>query len=175
VDSSPFHIENVNPFIAPVGARDVARRLRGRLPAPVSVWTAGGPTERAGLTISSMLVVEGEPARILGLVNPLSDLWDRIEESRAFLVHVLAQGHRVLADVFAGIRPAPGGQFRDLPCEETSWGPAITSVGTRAGCALVEAREMGYGLLVEGRIEEVVVDESAEPLVWARGRYRRLG
>jgi hypothetical protein len=33
---------------------------------------------------------------------------------------------------------------------------------------------MGYGLLIEGRIDEVVMDDVAEPLVWARGRYRRI-
>jgi flavin reductase (DIM6/NTAB) family NADH-FMN oxidoreductase RutF len=174
VEDPPFRIENVNPFVAPVQSRDVARRLRGRLPAPVTVWTAGESTNRAGLTVSSVLVAEGDPPRILGLINSLSDLWDRIEESSTFVVHVLAREHRVLSEIFSGQRPAPGGQFRELPCEQTAWGPAITSVATRASCTLLDAREMGYGLLIEGRIDEVVMDDVAEPLVWARGRYRRI-
>ena len=63
-------IHSSHPFLDPEGDRDPVRRLRGRLGGTVSLWTAGGPDERAGLTVSSWLVAGGEPGRVLALLDP---------------------------------------------------------------------------------------------------------
>ena len=52
----PIRIGSQPPFAVPAERRDPARRLRGRLVAPVTVWTAGDPSRGAGLTVSSILV-----------------------------------------------------------------------------------------------------------------------
>ena len=65
-------IHHCDPFATPEGQRSPVRRLRGRLAAPVTLWTAPGP---AGLTVSSMLVAGGEPGRVLGLIDEESELW----------------------------------------------------------------------------------------------------
>ena len=56
-------IHSTDPFATPEEQRSPLRRLRGRLAAPVTLWTADGPAGPAGLTVSSMLVAEGEPGR----------------------------------------------------------------------------------------------------------------
>src|SRR5262249_30255481 len=61
-----------DPFATPDHLRSPVRRLRGRLPAAVTLWTAPGP---AGLAVSSTLVVDGEPGRLLGVLDEESDLW----------------------------------------------------------------------------------------------------
>ena len=70
-----------DPFLA--AEQDSARRLRGRLTVPVTVWTAydrdGIP---AGITVSSVLVVEGEPPEVIGLLGPLSEFWDAVSHSK---------------------------------------------------------------------------------------------
>jgi hypothetical protein len=53
---------------------------------------------RDGLTVSSVLVAEGEPARPLGLIDPTSAFWEAMLETRAFVVHVFAVGDRALAE-----------------------------------------------------------------------------
>src|SRR5687767_7984275 len=101
-----------DPFAVPIADRDRTRRFRGRLPYPVTVWTASASDGRAtGLTISSILVAEGDPPTVLGLVSPLSDVWDTITETRRFVVHVLSAGDRRLADDFAGRYPGPDAPF----------------------------------------------------------------
>src|ERR671932_775332 len=65
----PIRVGGQPPFAVPAERRDPARRLRGRLVAPVTVWTAGHPPGGAGLTVSSVLVAEGQPARLLGLLD----------------------------------------------------------------------------------------------------------
>jgi 3-hydroxy-9,10-secoandrosta-1,3,5(10)-triene-9,17-dione monooxygenase reductase component len=61
----PIRIGRQPSFAVPPGRRDPARRWRGRLVAPVTVWTAGHPPSGAGLTVSSVLVAEGQPVRLI--------------------------------------------------------------------------------------------------------------
>ncbi|MCW2841135.1 MAG: flavin reductase [Aeromicrobium sp.] len=141
------------------------------MPAPVTVWTTGVGRDRQGLTISSVLVADGEPARVLGLVDPDSDFWDA--DPQAFVVNVLGGEHRFLADAFAGTAPAPGGRFTLGGWTDSAWGPVLAGtagwMGVRRDGA--EPREVGWGLLVEAVVEHVEVGD-ADAMVHLRGRYR---
>ncbi len=174
-----------HPFRTPEPDRSPVRRLRGRLTAPVTVWTSHHAGRSYGLTVSSMLVADGEPGRVLGLIDPDADLWDSVRDSGAFAVSVLDWRHRQLADAFAGVAPAPGGVFRLADWTETEWGPVLDSTGTWAGCRLADPRprDVGWALLVEGIVEHVqltpesVTGEAGPedgPLLHHRGRYHRL-
>ncbi|HEX6498581.1 MAG TPA: flavin reductase family protein [Micromonosporaceae bacterium] len=168
-------IHSTDPFATPEEHRSPVRRLRGRLPAAVTLWTAATPDgRRAGLTVSSTLVVDGAPGRLLGLIDDESDLWSAVRVSGRFVVTPLQPRHRQLADRFAGLMPAPGGLFALEEWTATEWGPRLSDLDTWAGCRLDDARPLGWSLLVEATIEHVEVGESAEPLVHARGRYREL-
>lgn len=166
-------IHSEHPFSVPIDQRDPVRRLRGRLAAPVAVLTAGSETP-AGLTASSLLVVEGEPPRVISIVGPGADFLDAANESDAFVTHVLAGDQGPLADVFAGLRPAPGGMFADHETEATEWGPRLVEVSDWAGCRLQETRPLGDQMLVVGRIEHLQLSDLSDPLVYFRGSYRRL-
>lgn len=167
-------IHSDHPFVPPEGGRDPLRRLRGRLPSPVSVWTTGDGRERAGLTISSLLVADGEPGRVLGLVDGDSDFWDA--DPSAWVVNVLGAEHRFLADAFAGTAPAPGGPFTLGSWTDSEWGPVLAATAGWVGVrrADVEPREVGWGLLVEGVVEHVEIGD-ADAMVHVRGRYREGG
>src|SRR4029450_3190115 len=98
----PIRIGSEPPFAVPPDRRDPARRLRGRLVAPVTVWTAGRLPGGAGLTVSSVLVAEGQPAHLLALIDPTSALWEAVQDTRSFVAHVLAAGDRALAERLSG-------------------------------------------------------------------------
>ncbi len=191
-------IHNTDPFATPEEARSPVRRLRGRLPAAVTLWTAVAPGgEPAGLTVSSTLVVDGDPGRLLGLLDEESELWAAVSASRLFAVASLGPADRQLADRFAGLMPAPGGVFRGYAWRDTRYGPvpastpaagtpaageaatggaaeAATEPATWAGCRLDGARPFGWGLLVEATIERIELGADSAPLVYYRGRYREL-
>ena len=167
-----IHYEN--PFITPQEARDPVRRLRGRLAAPVTLWTAGSPDEPFGLTMSSVLIAEGDPAVVFGLMKPGGDLLEAIRETGAFVVHVLDESHQALADVFAGLRPSPGGMFAGLDIVRSDWGPVLTGIANRAYCRLQDVLDAGYLQLVRGCIDRIEPASLEDPLVYFRGRYRRL-
>jgi 3-hydroxy-9,10-secoandrosta-1,3,5(10)-triene-9,17-dione monooxygenase reductase component len=166
-------IHSENPFEVPLGQRNPVRRLRGRLAAPVTIVTAQDDRP-AGLTVSSLLVVEGEVSRVAALVGAGSDLLPAVETSGAFVAHVLTDQHRSIADVFAGLRPAPGGMFTVVRTEETAWGPHLADVSDWAGCRLEEIRPLGEQFLLVGAIEDLSVSELSSPLIHFRGVYRRL-
>ena len=152
---------------------DPVRRFRGRIGAVVSLWTAGDPGSRAGLTVSSYVVAGGEPARVLALVDPDSDLAEEVERTGRAVVSLLSWGDRDLAEAFAGTAPAPGGVFRLADFEQTAWGPRLERATTWAGVSVEDTTEVGWSRLLTCTLDEVVVGEDLEPLVHRRGRYLR--
>jgi 3-hydroxy-9,10-secoandrosta-1,3,5(10)-triene-9,17-dione monooxygenase reductase component len=171
----PIRIQMQPPFTAPPERRDPARRLRGRLVAPVTVWTAGQLPGGAGLTVSSILVAEGEPARLLGLIDPTSAFWEAMQEAGAFVVNVLAVGDRALAERFSEIRPPIRGPFDGLQVAESPWGPVLGGSRPRAACRLAGSAPVGHGELVEGVIERLELPDLEDPLVYLHGSYRSVG
>ena len=167
-------IHEEHPFVPVAADRDPARRLRGRLAAPVAIVTAGDEDDRVGLTVSSLVVAEGDPALVYMLIGVTTDLWYALEETGRFVVHIAGAGQRALADVFAGVRPAPGGPFFGLDTEQSAYGPVIRSMANRAFCSLVGGREESHSLLVSGTIDQVELSDIDDPLTYFRGRYRSL-
>jgi 3-hydroxy-9,10-secoandrosta-1,3,5(10)-triene-9,17-dione monooxygenase reductase component len=169
-------IHSEHPFLPPEDERSSVRRLRGRLAAAVTLWAADDGERPVGLTVSSMLVADGDPGRVLGLLDPDSELFGAVERSGRFTVVPLGWEHRQLADAFAGVAPAPGGPFRLASWQATQWGPALSGVAW-AGCRLEgEPRVVGWGMLVQAAVERVeLLADDGVPLIHRRGRYQRLG
>ena len=166
-------IHTSHPFADP--EPDPARRFRGRLGGAVTLWTSGAGAERAGLTLSSVLVALGEPARLLGLADPDADLTAAVESTGTAVVQLLAWPDRDLAEGFAGTAPAPGGVFRQAAFVDTEWGPRLGHATTWAGVRLEAAVDVGWSRLLTCTVEHVEVGEDTEPLGHRRGRWVRPG
>ena len=164
-------IHSTHPFLEPEGDRDAVRRLRGRLGGTVSLWTAGTPDDRAGLTVSSWLVAGGEPGRVLALLDPDADLTDVLLDTGRAVLQLLAWEDRDLADAFAGTAPAPGGPWRMAQWEDTDHGPRLEHAVTWATLEVESDVEVGWSRLVTCLLGEVVVGDDLDPLVHRRGRY----
>ena len=173
-------IHSEHPFATAEVDRSPLRRLRGRMPSPVSVWTGGTGRARAGWTLSSFLVADGEPAQVIGVLDEDSDLATALianQEPARFVVNLLGWSHRNLADVFAGLAPAPGGAFKLGTWLDTDWGPALADAPGWLGARFVgPVDHAGWGLLVRGEVEHVALGPTPPDgvLCHVHGRYRAV-
>ena len=163
-------------FPFPTGEPNPVRQFRGRMPAPVSIWTATTPSGAAGWTVSSFLVGDGSPAMVVGLLDEDSDLATALSSGSSLAVSLLGGQHRALADAFARLAPAPGGAFRQGSWTDTAWGPVLSDAAGWLGARLTEepGQHAGWALLVLAEVEHVEVGPPAPMLAHFRGRYSRF-
>lgn len=175
-------IHSEHPFAAKASDRSPLRRFRGRMVAPVSIWTSARGEQRAGWTVSSFLVADGDPGEVLGLLDEDCDLADLLTgggpDPSTVTVNLLGWPDRQLADAFAGLAPAPGGVFRLGSWSSSAWGPVLAGGAGWIGARLrpEPVGHAGWGLLVRAVVEHVEVGPTPPGglLVHARGRYRGL-
>jgi flavin reductase (DIM6/NTAB) family NADH-FMN oxidoreductase RutF len=164
-----------NPWADPPSERDPVRQARARLPAPVTVWTAG-QAEWVGLTVSSLLLAQGEPGQLVGLIGPDTDVAETIAETGLFVVHLLTDRpeHRRLAQHFAGTLRADPDLLR---VEASDHGPRLLCVPDQLACRLHSRHPCGWSELVEASIDDVQwangTHASRPALLWYRGGFRR--
>ena len=165
-------IHDEHPFLPPEGERSVVRRLRGRWPAGVAVVTTGEGRSRTGLTVSSLVVVDGAPGMVVMMLDPLSDLADCLAPDVPCVVNVLGPGHGDLAEVFAGQAPAPGGPFTVGEWTDGTHGPELagTVAVARGRVSHVADHETGWSVRHEVEIESADLADVA-PLRHERGTY----
>ena len=146
-------------------------RLGLACPLPSPCGRQAGPNW-VGLTVSSVLLAQGQPGRLIGLIGPDSDLAEAIEQSGTFVVHLLAdrQEHRRLAQHFAGSLPADASV---LEVESSEHGPRLLSAPDQLACRVKDLRPCGWSQLVEAEVEQARLGPPARPLLWYRGEFRR--
>jgi len=170
-------IHHSHPFAAGEQERNLLRRFRGRMASPVSIWAAASAGNRAGWTLSSFLVADGDPGEVIGLIDEESALADILAEATTVTVNLLGWDQRALADAFAGVAPAPGGPFALAPWTDTEWGPVLVeSVGWIGARLRPDPDHAGWGLLLRAVVERVEIQAppTEDLLCYVRGRYRSL-
>jgi flavin reductase (DIM6/NTAB) family NADH-FMN oxidoreductase RutF len=128
------------------------------------------------LTVSSLLLAQGEPGQLLGLIGPDTDLAETIAETGLFVVHLLTDRpeHRRLAQHFAGTLSAEPDLLR---VEASDHGPRLLGAPDQLDCRLHGHHPCGWSELIEATIDGVHWangPQSSRPaLLWYRGGFRR--
>ena len=79
-----------------------------------------------------------------------------------------------MAEVFAGLRPSPGGLFASTSTTPSKWGPLLDDLPDRLFCSLESRAESGYAGVLVGLVDDVELSDIDDPLVHFRGTYRGL-
>jgi flavin reductase (DIM6/NTAB) family NADH-FMN oxidoreductase RutF len=151
------------------------RRVMGRFATGVTVLTVRvGPVVH-GMTANAVLSASLEPMLVLCAIDRRARMLEALAAADRFAVNILAAGQERLARRFAGADEAGGSPpIRFWPTAPDE--PPVL-VGAMAGvrCAVERTLDGGDHVLVLGRVTELFATPGREePLVFYRGRYRRL-
>jgi flavin reductase (DIM6/NTAB) family NADH-FMN oxidoreductase RutF len=153
-------------------SKEQFRAALSNFPSGVTVVTTKDADGRLhGITVSAFSSVSLDPPMILVCVDKRAGSHDALLQSRAFVVHILAEDHAHHsknfasrnADKFAGIEYRKG----------ISEIPVLENVLVTLECRLAHAHEGGDHTIFVGEIEKAEVREG-NPLIYWKGDYRKL-
>lgn len=130
---------------------------------------AGQPV---GLTANSFSSVSLDPPLILFCLARSSTNVDRFRRSEHFAINVLHIGQQPTSGVFAR---SQADRFQDVAWETWDTGAPILS-GALASfeCGTEQIVEAGDHLVIIGRVKRARFEPRRDPLLYFRGKYRRL-
>lgn len=148
----------------------------GHFATGVTVLTARRGATVHGMTANAVMSVSLDPLLMVVAVDARARMLEVLEVGGAFVINVLAVGSESLARRFAGQPPRPRG---GLPIRFWPTGPEDPPVlqGAMAAvqCRITEMTPVGDHVLAIAAVEALFLNpEPVEPLIFFRGRYRRL-
>jgi len=149
------------------------RRVMGHFATGVTVITTRDRNGKPyGLTANAVCSVSLAPPLLLVCVDKSAESHPAFVQSRLFAINILGDEHEALSRRFA---VSGGDKFVDVPFRSGVTGlPLLEGVLAVVECRVVDVHEAGDHTIFIGEVEGL---ESAEgdPLLFFRGKYRRLG
>lgn len=145
------------------------RHVLGEYPTGVSVATALDRLGRpVGMTIGSFTSVSLEPQLIAFMANRDSSTWCEIRATEAFCINVLSAQQANLGQMFA----SQESRFRDAKWRAAGSGsPILEDIVAWIDCDLDAVHDAGDHHIAVGRVRDLCIETSSEPLMFHRGGY----
>jgi flavin reductase (DIM6/NTAB) family NADH-FMN oxidoreductase RutF len=154
---------------------DEFRRTLGQWASGVTVITTVRPGGIHGMTASAFCSVSLHPPLVLVCVDHRNRTHTYLETSRVFCAHILAEGQEELSQRCAGRLGDDGKALRDVSYRTGGTGaPILDGCLAWLDCRIIHAHDGGDHTIFVGQIEGSGTDERVRPLLFWRGRYRRL-
>ncbi|HMA37521.1 MAG TPA: flavin reductase family protein [Chloroflexia bacterium] len=149
---------------------DLFRRVMGSFASGVTIVTtldaAGRPR---GFTASGMSSLSLDPRLLLVCVNTNSATLTAIQARQAFVVNILAEAQRELAQRFASRLEAA--KFNGISWQPGTTGlPVLEGALAHAECQVFRIYEGGDHVIILGEVVAAAAGD-AVPLLYFRGRY----
>src|SRR5215472_732663 len=153
------------------------RKALGCFATGITVITLDDQGEVQGMTANAFSSVSLDPMLVLVCVDQRARTHAHLHAKKRFGVNVLAQDQRAISEYYA--RPT---RTHDRAAEEAGASFERTKHGTPVlcgalaylECRLHTAQDAGDHTIFIAEVEEVVVREG-DPLIFHRGKYRRIG
>jgi flavin reductase (DIM6/NTAB) family NADH-FMN oxidoreductase RutF len=153
---------------------DSFRQAMRRVASTVNVITVCVRGEPMGVTATAMSSISLDPPSLLICINRAAALHSPLEDVTHFCVNVLHRSQEAIAQMFAdrkqhALRFAEGWQ---VDCERP---PRLTDAQAAILCRRIHHHPFGTHSIFIGQVEDAVVREDVEPLVYVDGRYGGAG
>lgn len=155
---------------------ELFRRVMGSLPTGVAVITAErGPGQVHGMTANSLTSVSLDPLLILVCVDQNARLLSYLDAQGRFGVNILRVTQQRVSTFFAKPVQDPDEEARlGVRFRWTSTGiPLLEDALAHMACNVAARYVSGDHTIFVGEVESLELKEG-EPLVFYRGKYRRL-
>ena len=148
---------------------DLFRRVMGSFASGVTIVTTLDETgEPRGFTASGMSSLSLNPRLLLVCVNTTSATLAAIQARGGFVVNILTDAQRELAQRFASRLE---GKFAGVAWQPGSTGdPVLTGALAHAECRIYRIYEGGDHVIILGEVVAAAAGD-AVPLLYFRGRY----
>ena len=147
------------------------RDVLGRFASGITVVTTMSNDEPIGLTCQSFSSVSLNPPLVLFVPARTSRAWPRIQRAGKFCVNFLAAGQTDLSNTMAS-RGAD--KFADVAWQPSAvtGSPVFEDTLGYVDCTIHTVHEAGDHFIVIGQVQELVVGNGDEPLLFFQGKYR---
>jgi flavin reductase (DIM6/NTAB) family NADH-FMN oxidoreductase RutF len=153
------------------------RRAMGRFATGVTIVTVDLDGEVHGMTANAFASVSLDPMLVLVCVDHTTRTHAHLHAKKRFGINVLSDDQRVISEYYA--RPERSHEHAEVETgaqfERTKRGtPMLQGTLAYLECRLHSAEVAGDHTIFIAEVEEVVVREG-EPLLFFRGKYRKVG
>ena len=153
------------------------RKAMGTFATGVTIITLDMEGEVHGMTANAFASVSLDPPLLLVCVDHSARTHAHLHAKKRFGVNILAQDQRVISEYYA--RPVHTHEHAEEEAgarfERTAKGtPILCGALAYLECRLQSAQEAGDHTIFIAEVEAVVVRQG-EPLLFFRGKYRRIG
>jgi 3-hydroxy-9,10-secoandrosta-1,3,5(10)-triene-9,17-dione monooxygenase reductase component len=160
---------------APTAPAPDARAFRdalARFATGVAFITAVPDGQPAGLIVNSLTSVSLDPPLVSFCPSRSSLTWSRMRRTRRFAVNVLASRHEAFA---RRATPAGADRFAGLDWQPGNHGaPLLIQALASLECHTVAEHPTGDHWIVVGRVDNLRISASTDPLVFFAGGFRGL-
>lgn len=153
------------------------RRAMGSFATGVTIVTLDLDGEVHGMTANAFASVSLDPPLLLVCVDHSARTHAHLHAKKRFGINVLAESQRVISEYYA--RPVRTHEHAEEEAgarfERTAQGtPILHGALAYLECKLQSAEDAGDHTIFIAEVEDVVVREG-DPLVFFRGKYRKIG
>jgi flavin reductase (DIM6/NTAB) family NADH-FMN oxidoreductase RutF len=152
------------------------RHVMGHFASGVTIMTTTASGRMHGMTVSAFASQSLDPLLILVSVERSTEMHKLVLASRAFAINILGEQGEGTARFFADNARLEGPEFVEGAYHlGVSGAPLLNEASAYLEATVDRALEAGDHSIIVGRVTALEVRRDAEPLIYYRSGYRRLG
>ena len=146
------------------------RNAMGKFATGVTVITTEHDKQEHGMTANAFMSVSLEPKLVVISIGEKARCLSKIKESGIFGVNILAEDQQDYSMVFAGQKK----DEVEVTFERLAGVPVLQGAIAQISCDVVSEYVEGDHTLFIGKVRDIKLDDSKEPLLFYAGKYRSL-